>query len=273
MKTDTKEQELDLGTQTISQAFYDLEQHANQEILDDLSAVGDTLEQMAWKAGWLVEKLYHNLLANDFQVNGRVVDYLFICHYVSIVRLRGQRKANTLKKWGLVARFFPEKIAKKFHNDVLPFSHFVLAASYDDLVHPSGEKMWRVVLNKSWESYCSAPMSRHISEQDLKDWAEGRTPKQRTAKSVTTVPTMTPMSGYTASDEEEFTSPAMPETPASADPGVIVGILGGIAQNFVLGAQAYVPVLAQSRPHLAHGLAKLLQEAQDFVAALNNPEE
>lgn len=256
---------------TVGDTFYQLEQFADQEILDSLSAVGDTIEKMAWEAGWLTEDLYRNLLANGFQVNGRPVDYLFVCHYVSIKKLRGQRQMNSIKKYGLTARFFPRPIAKKFHFDVLPMSHFVLAASYDDLPHPSGEKMWKAILERSWDSYQNSPMSRHISEADLKDWAEGRTPKARTAKSVDTIPSMTPVTGYSASEEEEYVTPEIRRQ--EPDLNIVVNILGGIAQNFVLGAQAYVPALAQRRPYLAKGLAKLLEEMKDFVTALNTPEE
>lgn len=156
--------------------FHEIENHASAQLISELASVGDTLEQMAWRCGWKVNELYEDLLAN-----GYAVDYLEVCNYVSVVSLRSQRSPNTVKKWALTARFFQPHVAKKYGHDVLPFSHFAYAASFDDQVDHTGRCLWQKVLEHSWNHYTNPAngIARHLSMVELQEYIEGKPPKTK----------------------------------------------------------------------------------------------
>lgn len=152
-----------------------INKHAPQKLLDELAAIGDTLEQMSWRCGWKTDELYRHLEANGHKQN-----YLAVCFYVSAAKLRHNRSQNTVKAWAMTARFFPEKTAKKYGNDVLPFSTFTYAASWGEAIAPPEimsdeiQYMWQAVLRYALQKYHEGGDGRSPSVEHLKTMFEGR---------------------------------------------------------------------------------------------------
>ncbi len=180
-QSETQIVEFDDERVNIATLFRDIEKYAPPELLDELSAVGDTLEQMAWKCGWKTDELYRTLEANSHKQN-----YLAVCYYVASTRLRNHRSANTVKSWALTARFFHPKIAKKYGNDILPFSVFTYAASFgmapflgEDTVNPFVENktiayVWEAVLAYAQAMYYESGYGKAPSVEKLKEIFEGQ---------------------------------------------------------------------------------------------------
>jgi hypothetical protein len=175
----------------IKHEFRDIEAHASEETLNQLSAAGDVLEQMSWKIGWWTDKLYRELEANGAKKN-----YELVCYYVAISRLRGNRSHNTVKKWALTARFFTEQQAKDFHSDMLPFNHFTYAASFGNQKAPDGVEMWKKVLAFSYAKMLASDIGKPCTVKDLQREFEGAAPKSQNAGNLQYTP-VTPMP-YTA---------------------------------------------------------------------------
>lgn len=222
--------------------FHEIEEHSSQEIISDLASVGDTLEQMSWRCGWLVNDLYEQLLANNHPV-----DYLEVCYYASVVSLRGQRSMNTVKKWALTARFFSPRVAHKYGSDVLPFSHFVYAASFDDQKDQLGKLMWQRILEYSW-SYYTNPVNgiaRHLSVAELQEHFEGKPRKTRVHPA-----TMTSFIPSTA-------TALLPNELEQVVQDDLMVVRQAIAQ-FENVLRSLLPRISHSHPGIASGLAGVL---------------
>jgi hypothetical protein len=170
----------------IKHEFRDIEKHASETTLNELSSAGDLLEQMSWKIGWWTDKLYRELEANGAKKN-----YMLVCYYVAISRLRGNRSHNTVKKYALTARFFTEQQAKDFHSDMLPFNHFTYAASFGNAKAKDGVEMWKKVLAYSWDKLLASDIGTPCTVKDLQREFEGAAPKSPSAGNLTFTP-MTP---------------------------------------------------------------------------------
>lgn len=247
---------LPTGTSVI---FHAIEQHADENILNQLSAVGDTLEQMAWKCGWLVEELYVNLQANNYEV-----DYLMVCYYVSVVRLRGQRSMNTVKKWALTARFFPPKVAAHYGAQVLPFSHFTYAASFDDEKDTNGGLLWAKVLTYSWDRYTDeSGYARYATVAELEQEFEGKKPKKKTTPPTTNqfVPSVStsemPVIDIEDEDEQD-----------NADEQKALSIITEAVSLFENTVRNALPRMSKRYPSVASGLAAILSLLGNLKSAL-----
>lgn len=238
--------------------FHDIEKHADEKILARLSAVGDTLEQMSWEAGWLVDRLYQNLLANGLQV-----DYLTVCYYVSVASLRGQRSMHTVKRWALTARFFPPKVARKYGADVLPFSHFTYAASFDDQKDAQGFPLWEKVLRQSWDHYSGSEKSfaSHLSVDALRETFEGKRRHAPASGVPVSASGFIPSSTAVVEDEEP-----MGEGDSET---LLERILNAIAV-FSGSVRATLPLLAEKNPNAARGLSGILSLLEDLRKTLRS---
>lgn len=244
----------------VSVKFHEINQHADADLLDKLAALGDELEQMAWKIGWLTDKLYKNLMANKADV-----DYMWVCYYVSVTKLKGQRSMNTVKYWALTARFFPEQVAKKYNYDLLPMSHFNYASTFNDL-RIDNVPVWQMVLDYSWDCYINSAttLKRFTSKAKLKERFEGMRVPER--------PKKTP-SGLTENFTPSFESAAGAEFPvneniASAAAEVWLPIIGGLIQNFTMAIGNYLPVLQKSSPDIGQALAGVLSNLDTIAGRL-----
>src|SRR5688572_28115833 len=250
-----------LDPKTTGVKFHEIEQHADARILDGLSAVGDTLEQMAWKCGWLTDELYRNLIANKIKV-----DYLFVCYFVSVTKLKGQRQMNTVKKWALTARFFPERTANYYHRDILPFSHFTYAASFDDAVNPdTGNKYWEDVLAHSWEFYLASPVSRHISVAELQDVFEKKKPAKRRSPPKTSDFTPGTNTAYSVKASDDESSIIDFSSQITLDESKALSILDSSARTFIESIRNVIPALQKSRPWLANGIAGIVVSLENYL--------
>lgn len=239
--------------------FHDIENHASPKLISELASVGDTLEQMAWRCGWKVNELYENLLANGYGV-----DYLEVCNYVSVVSLRSQRSPNTVKKWALTARFFQPHVAKNYGNDVLPFSHFAYAASFDDQVDSSGKLLWQKVLEYSWSYYISPSngVSRHLSVMELQEYFEGKPRNAKTAVRKGATHSFIP-SSITAMNSAEIEKVVQDDLAQ-----VRLAI-----QQFESVLRGLLPRISHQHPSVASGLAGVLNLLGKVKNVLNNNRE
>lgn len=242
--------------------FHGIERYADNQILDDLSAAGDQLEQLAWKIGWLTDKLYKNLIANRHEV-----DYLFVCYYVAVTRLKNQRGMNTVKRWALTARFFSPKVAKQYMYDVLPMSHFAYAASFGNLVaqDDKGKKypVWQMVLDWSWSAYQKSPVTRSISVRELKEKFEGLKIVKPSTSPVRDW-SFTPDSG-SAIEGVEMTVPSSMDDTAT---DLITSIVYGVLQNFTMAISTYIPALTKVRPEIGQALAGVVHNLEMIASKL-----
>lgn len=238
--------------------FHEIEAHASNNLISQLAAVGDTLEQMAWRCGWLVNDLYHELLANQYPA-----DYLEVCYYVSVVSLRSQRSQNTVKKWALTARFFQPHVARKYGCDVLPFSHFAYAASFDDQKDASGKPLWQCVLEYSWNQYINPinGVSRHISVMELQEHFEGKPRKMRVHVPQT-------MSSFIPSAASAILPSVADEDEAQDE---LLVARQAITQ-FENALRSLLPRLSVSYPSVASGLAGVLSLLGKIKGAMSHRE-
>lgn len=245
--------------------FHNIEKHADEEILNELSAVGDTLEQMAWKCGWLVNELYVNLLANKYQV-----DYLMVCYYVSVVRLRGQRKMNTVKKWALTARFFPRKVAEHYGSLILPFSHFTYAATFDDQKDRTGKPIWQSVLEYSWARYTDEHgYASHASVAELEREFEGKKIVKST-RPVTNLFTPGLASSSSAALPEVDMDDGESELEGVAEERIALNIIQDAVGKFVDTVGNVLPRVSLSYPSIAAGVAAILSLMGNLKQALKS---
>jgi len=238
--------------------FHEIEAHASNNLISQLAAVGDTLEQMAWRCGWLVNELYHELLANQYPT-----DYLEVCYYVSVVSLRSQRSQNTVKKWALTARFFQPHVARKYGCDVLPFSHFAYAASFDDQKDASGKLLWQSVLEYSWGHYINPinGVSRHVSVMELQERFEGKPRKTRVHVPQT-------MSSFIPS----AVSAISPLNQQEDEPQDDLLVARQVILQFESALHGLLPRLSVSYPSVASGLAGVLSLLGKIKGAMSNRE-
>jgi hypothetical protein len=217
--------------------FQEIERAAPEDLLYALSAVGDTLEQMAWKAGWLTDHLYNLCRAKQVEA-----DYFTVCYYVAAFRLRGQRSPNTVKAWALTARFFSQEVALQYHYDIVPMTIFTLAASFRDQVNPKTQNLyWQDALDYAFEEYQNLGTGRCPSRAKVLNYLTGEEIITRGLPITAGTNLLPGIAEVQPGDEMDVASgEGMGESEVAV-------LISGFAQA-IRQAQCYVPMLAKYFP-------------------------
>jgi hypothetical protein len=250
----------------VAQLYRDIEKYAPAELLDELSAIGDTLEQMSWRCGWKTDELYRTLEANGHKQN-----YLAVCYYVAATRLRSNRSANTVKAWALTARFYSPKVARKYGNDFLPFAIFTYAASFGEEAW-SGEEwsspflndtkikyMWQAVLTYALGSYYESGYGKAPTLEKLKEVFEEAKPVKVNGNGSKSFSRLTPtpdMAIEPMQDEGETTEPFIIQAFSQAL-HVVVNSLPAIGRRF--------PKISEALSGISLQLAKVAEALENGV--------
>lgn len=255
VKTKTQHAVQENDQPDIAKMFKNLEKILPDALLQELRSMGDFLEQLSWKSGWLTEEVYQRA-----KQAGLDYDIMTVCWLVSTGYLRGHLTANSLKAYLVTTRFFSQPVAKAYHYDVLPMSVFTLARSLHGKDSPKLKRSltWAEILAWAWEQYQDSGSGRCPSNRKIMDEFWNVSPKGTPARSVP------------SNLGEMMDNYADPET-ATLDPFSIAGD-GEISEEAVLNGfmaavdnlAPYVTLIERVFPKASSWLASIILQLKQF---------